>query len=219
MARQHERTLARRSALEALYLSEILGVSADAVIEDNLLPDLRDEGLPADMRVASAAAGLDTYACSLVRGVAAHRASIDAAISGCSRNWALDRMPVVDRCVLRIAVYEMRYEDSVPVSVAINEAVELAKEFGGEDESHRFVNGLLGRMAKDLEAEGQGASEEQGAEREASEPDAADDTGEQVAFGGAGEWAAKRGVEVQDEPGGDTFHSAPNGVAGQNKVN
>ena len=60
-------------------------------------------------------------------------------------------MPVVDRALLRLAVYEIVYVDDVPVSVAINEAVELAKAYGGEDESSRFVNGVLGRIARTLE--------------------------------------------------------------------
>ncbi len=168
MAKRHERTLARRSALQALYQSEILGVPADKVLEEGLLPE---------------EAGMDDYARSLVLGVASHAAHINAAISGRSQNWAIDRMPVVDRCVLRLAVYEMTYVDDVPVSVAINEAVELAKEFGGEDDSHRFVNGVLGRLAKDLE--GKGAAESEGdASASTEDPSAApssQDGGEQAA--------------------------------------
>lgn len=60
-------------------------------------------------------------------------------------------MPVVDRCLLRQSVYEMIYVDDVPISVSINEAVELAKQFGGDDESHKFVNGILGKIAKQIE--------------------------------------------------------------------
>lgn len=144
MAKRHERTLARRSALQALYQSEILGVPADKVLEGDLLPS---------------EAVMDDYARSLVLGVASHAARIDSAISGRSQNWAIDRMPVVDRCVLRLAVFEMMFADDVPVSVSINEAVELAKEFGGEDDSHRFVNGVLGRIAKDIEGKGENASD------------------------------------------------------------
>ena len=62
-------------------------------------------------------------------------------------------MPVVDRAILRLATYEMLYVDTVPISVTISEAVELAKAYGGEDESSRFVNGVLGRIALKLEAE------------------------------------------------------------------
>lgn len=60
-------------------------------------------------------------------------------------------MPATDRCLLRQTVYEMEYVDDVPISVSINEAVELAKEFGGEDDSHKFVNGVLGKIAKQIE--------------------------------------------------------------------
>ena len=59
----------------------------------------------------------------------------------------------MDRSILRIATYEILFVEDVPTSVAINEAVELAKDFGGEDESPRFVNGVLGRIAKDVDAE------------------------------------------------------------------
>ena len=62
-------------------------------------------------------------------------------------------MPATDRCLLRQSVYEMLYVDDVPISVSINEAVELAKQFGGDDESHKFVNGVLGKIAKELEEE------------------------------------------------------------------
>ncbi len=149
MAKRHERTRARRSALQALYQSEILGIPADELVDAGMLPD---------------GSYLDAYARSLVLGIASHIAGIDSAISVCSQNWAIDRMPVVDRCVLRIAVFEMKYESSVPISVAINEAVELAKEFGGEDESHRFVNGVLGRIARDLATDSSGDRSSFGAE-------------------------------------------------------
>ena len=167
MAKRHERTLARRSALQALYQSEILGVPADKVLEENLLPE---------------EAGMNDYARSLVLGVASHAAHIDAAIGGCSQNWAIDRMPVVDRCVLRLAVYEMSYVDNVPVSVAINEAVELAKEFGGEDDSHRFVNGVLGRIARDMEGGAdEAAAEDAAADKPVDDAEPAEDSAEAAA--------------------------------------
>lgn len=94
---------------------------------------------------------MPAYALTLVRGIEAHRCAIDDQLVATSENWSLVRMPIVDRSILRLAAYEMMYVDDVPVSVAINEAVELAKDFGGEDESPRFVNGVLGRIAKRLE--------------------------------------------------------------------
>ena len=97
---------------------------------------------------------LSEYAENLVLGTVDNLEDIDARLTATSENWALDRMPFVDRAILRLATYEMVYEDDVPVSVAINEAVELAKVYGGEDDSSRFVNGVLGRIARTLEGEG-----------------------------------------------------------------
>ena len=78
----------------------------------------------------------------------AHQADIDALITTHADRWALNRMPVVDRNLLRIALFELLWCDDVPVPVAINEAVELAKALSTED-SGRFVNGLLGRIAEE----------------------------------------------------------------------
>lgn len=97
---------------------------------------------------------LTEYSRELVLGVEAHRGRIDHIIEDISQNWALSRMPFVDRNILRIAVYEMLYRDEdVPDSVAINEAVEMAKVYGGEDSS-KFVNGILGRLADVAMADG-----------------------------------------------------------------
>ena len=71
---------------------------------------------------------------------------LDITIGEVSENWSVSRMPLVDRNILRIATYEIEYSDDVPASVSINEAVELAKVYGGEDSS-KFVNGVLGRIA------------------------------------------------------------------------
>ena len=106
---------------------------------------------------------LTDYALALIRGVEANQAQVDERIEAASENWALSRMPIVDRSILRLAVFEMFHCDDVPVSVSINEAVELAKGFGGEDDSPRFVNGVLGRIARSMEGGGVGAmADEQG---------------------------------------------------------
>jgi len=86
------------------------------------------------------------YCRELVTGVEATQSRIDGIIEDISQNWVLSRMPLVDRSILRLAVYEMLYRDDVPDSVSINEAVEMAKVYGGEDSS-KFVNGILGRLA------------------------------------------------------------------------
>ena len=72
---------------------------------------------------------------------------LDAIIGEAARGWKTKRMSRVDLCIMRLAVYEMRFDEDVPVKVAINEAVELAKKYGGE-ESSSFINGILGKLAE-----------------------------------------------------------------------
>lgn len=82
---------------------------------------------------------------SLVEGVAEKKEYIDDLIQESSRNWSLERMPIVDRNILRMAIYEILFMEDIPLKVSINEAVELAKTYG-TDESGRFVNGVLGNI-------------------------------------------------------------------------
>jgi N utilization substance protein B len=86
----------------------------------------------------------------LVRGVTEHRAEIDGLLAGLSRNWRLERMGVVERTIIRIALYELRYASNVPVAVVLNEAIELAKRYGTA-EGVAFVNGLLDRAAGEIQ--------------------------------------------------------------------
>ncbi|HZN52080.1 MAG TPA: transcription antitermination factor NusB [Methylomirabilota bacterium] len=86
---------------------------------------------------------------ALVRGTKANQAKIDQIISQFAEHWDLDRMAVVDRNILRLAVYELLWTDDVPPKVAINEAIEIAKKFGTK-ESSRFINGVLDRIHKEL---------------------------------------------------------------------
>jgi transcription antitermination factor NusB len=87
------------------------------------------------------------YAQTLVRGTVDHREQIDEMIRGQADNWRLERMPAVDRNILRLAVYEMLFEMDIPKLVVVDEAIELAKKFGSE-QSGRFVNGLLDGLLK-----------------------------------------------------------------------
>jgi N utilization substance protein B len=101
------------------------------------------------------------YVERLVTGVAAERQEIDAAIAAAAPAFPVEQLPAVDRNVLRIAIYELWHERDVPVKAAINEAVELAKHFGGEN-SGRFVNGVLGTIVRQQALRvGNGASAEQ----------------------------------------------------------
>ena len=89
------------------------------------------------------------FARTLIRGVIDNREKLDAILSETSEHWKLEQMAKVDRIVLRIAVYEITIDKHVPTKAAINESIELAKTFSGE-EAGRFVNGILGRVAASI---------------------------------------------------------------------
>jgi N utilization substance protein B len=122
---------ARKRALDLLFEAEIRGVP---------VLDLLDQ------RAAEASPPVSGYAAELVRGVQAHRARIDELLAAHAQGWTLERMPAVDRNILRIAVYELFWAPDVPDGVAISEAVLLAQDLS-TDGSAAFVNGLLARLA------------------------------------------------------------------------
>lgn len=126
------RSKARRRALEVLYEAEVRGEAGADV--------LHRRSADAAHRLAEQA-----FVERLVDGVAEHRDRIDELIATYSVGWTLDRMPIVDRNVLRLGAYELLWSDEVPEGVAISEAVALATELS-TDESPRFVNGLLSRL-------------------------------------------------------------------------
>ncbi len=103
----------------------------------------------ADREAIKLSMEIEDYGCQLAQRYFAHAPAIDEIISNYSEGWALARMPAVDRNILRMALAEMLYESQVPVGVSIDEAVELAKEYGTED-SGKFINGILGAVAREL---------------------------------------------------------------------
>jgi transcription antitermination protein NusB len=106
--------------------------------------DITVEALLADLPVEP-----DEYAVELVRGVEAHGDDIDRLLSEYSEHWAVERMPAVDRAVLRLGCYELAHQLEVPTAVVISEAVDLAKQYSTKD-SGRFVNGLLAKIAEQV---------------------------------------------------------------------
>jgi N utilization substance protein B len=136
-ARRHQ---ARILALQILFEVDL---TAHDVLEV-LARTLTDQDVPEDIR---------TYADRLVRGALAHREEIDRYIATAAPAFPVRQLPLVDRNVLRIAIYELLHERDVPIKAAINEAVELAKRFGG-DNSSRFVNGVLGTVAGQITRDG-----------------------------------------------------------------
>jgi transcription antitermination factor NusB len=136
------RTRARELALQFLYMIDVQGPEYRESLDAFLSEDLRgDDGVE-----KPGAAEAKEYARRLVDGTTKHRAEIDALLGEAARNWDLSRMAVVDRNVLRLGCYEMLHEPDVPTKVAINEAIELGKRFGGTD-GHKYVNGVLDKLA------------------------------------------------------------------------
>jgi transcription antitermination protein NusB len=93
------------------------------------------------------------FAFELARGAHEHQEEVDSLIKGFSENWRLERMPTVDRNILRLAIYELLYRPDIPAKVSINEAVDLGKKYGSED-SGSFINGILDRIRLHLEETG-----------------------------------------------------------------
>ena len=128
------RRKARETALQMLYQIDMTGAAADEAIAVYTSHYL--EHSDADQ----------SFACAVTRGVADHRSEIDALISRTAANWSIERIMPVDRALLRMAVYELRYCAEIPARVTINEAIELAKQYGS-DKSPAFINGILDRIA------------------------------------------------------------------------
>ncbi len=114
-----------------------------------LLYEASIRGVAVDEVLAGLAVDPVPLARQLVEGVAAHQAELDPVIAESSVNWPLERMPAMDRSILRLAAYELAHRPDVPLAVIIDEAVELAKRFSTDD-SGRFVNGVLSRVAERL---------------------------------------------------------------------
>ena len=126
------RTKARKRAIDVLFEAEQRNLPPVQVLSE---------------RIAQADPPVPEYTVSLVEGVAARRERIDEVLSTYSQGWTLDRMPAVDRALLRVGAYEILFCDDVPDAVAVNEAVDLARSLS-TDESPAFVNGLLGRVVE-----------------------------------------------------------------------
>jgi N utilization substance protein B len=124
------RSKARKRAVDVLYEADVRG--------DDRLALLRD-------RIETGNPPVPEHSVRLVEGVAEHSARIDALIDAHASNWSIDRLPDVDRAILRMAVYELLWADDVPDAVVIDEAVELAKTLSTDD-SPAYVNGVLGAI-------------------------------------------------------------------------
>lgn len=128
------RTKARKRAVDLLFEAEQRGINARDLLAERLAKPVTE-------------APLNQYTADLVEGVVAHWTDINELLATYSQGWTVERMPSVDRAILRLGAYEVLYAQDVPEGVAIAEAVELARTLS-TDESPKFVNGLLARLAE-----------------------------------------------------------------------
>jgi N utilization substance protein B len=126
---------ARKRAVDLSFEAEARGLSPEEIV------DVRTALAEAKQDVAP----LNRYTATVARGVSEHAEHIDDLISSHLQGWTLDRLPAVDRAILRVAVWELLYADDVPEPVAVDEAVQLAKELSTDD-SPSFINGVLGQV-------------------------------------------------------------------------
>lgn len=130
------RTKSRKRAVDALFAADVRDVAASQMLDDAKIQN-------ADRQNQDQ---IFEYAKSIVEGVTEHLADIDTYLEAYSQGWTLERMPALDRTIMRVAVWEILYNDEIPDGVAIDEAVELAKEYSTDD-SPSFVNGLLHKVS------------------------------------------------------------------------
>ncbi len=128
------RTKSRKRALDLLFEADQRGVNVQGLLVERLARPMAQTALP-------------EYAVTLVEGVVRNWSEINDLLATYSQGWTVERMPAVDRAILRLATWEIVHSDEVPVAVAISEAVAMAKELSTDD-SPAFVNGLLGRIAE-----------------------------------------------------------------------
>lgn len=167
MARSGKRHRAREMAMQMLYQAEMGGSPLPQIFRDfDLAEYLADElrppaegekvSAPEQARARRQVDDAFAYAQRLVEGTRGNQGAIDALIEEQAENWRLERMPPVDRNILRLAVYELLHEPDVPRLVIVDEAIELAKRFGAEN-SGRFVNGLLDGLLRSQRLPGRSA--------------------------------------------------------------
>ena len=146
------RITARAAVMQMIYEHLAGGEGGEETLQ-MVYDELRKDGVPGvdELRPTEPGEADRAYISRILDGVLSHVTELDEKISAASVNWSLERIAKVDLTILRLATYEILYEDDVPGSVAINEAVELANRYS-EPSSGRFINGVLGTILRDKEA-------------------------------------------------------------------
>lgn len=124
------RRKSREKAVVLLYQKDLLKKNTDDLIKNDRLVGKE----------------FDDFSLRLINGVGNNIDEIDSIIKETVENWSLDRIAVIDRNILRIAIYEMLYEDDIPLKVSVDEAIEIAKTLGQKDDTPKFINGILGKF-------------------------------------------------------------------------
>jgi transcription antitermination protein NusB len=129
------RSKARKRAVDLLYESDLRAVDTTGVLRE---------------RIAASDPPVNDYTVALVEGAVEHRERIDEILAYYSEGWTIERMPALDRAILRLGIFELLWREDVPAAVVIDEAVELAKMLS-TDESPKFINGVLARVLRDAQ--------------------------------------------------------------------
>lgn len=128
------RRKSREAAVILLYQCDLLGKDPEEVLKNEI-----DFGKK-----------IDEFALELVIGVNKNRKAIDKEIVGVVENWTIERIAIIDRNILRVAIYEMLFEKDIPLKVSVDEAIEIAKSLGQKDDTPKFINGILGKILANI---------------------------------------------------------------------
>ena len=131
------RRKAREEAVVLLYQSDLLEKDIEKLIADEI----------------SFGRDIDNFTLNIVRGVTIYTKEIDTLIKRIVENWTLERIAIIDRNIIRVAIYEMLYITEIPLKVSVDEAIEIAKELGQKEDTPKFVNGVLGKILIEIQQE------------------------------------------------------------------
>ena len=131
------RRKAREEAVVLLYQSDLLEKDIEKLIADEI----------------SFGRAIDDFTLDIVRGVTIFTKEIDTLIKRIVENWTLERIAIIDRNIIRVAIYEMLYITEIPLKVSVDEAIEIAKELGQKEDTPKFVNGVLGKILIEIQQE------------------------------------------------------------------
>ncbi|MCL4415778.1 MAG: transcription antitermination factor NusB [Actinobacteria bacterium] len=129
------RRKSREAAVILLYQSDLLEKDSEEILKNEI-----DFGKK-----------IDEFALELVKGVNKNKEAIDKEIIGVVENWTIERIAIIDRNILRVAIYEMLFEKDIPLKVSIDEAIEIAKSLGQKDDTPKFINGILGKILVNIQ--------------------------------------------------------------------